>query len=126
MAPILSSSAVKAFRDQMRGWLVSPEDDGYDSARRVWNGRIDRRPALIAYCANEADVVSAVRFAREHELLAPVRSGGHSCAGTAVCDAGLVIDLSLMKKIEMDVPGRTVRAQAGGFMVRARPCDADL
>jgi FAD/FMN-containing dehydrogenase len=92
---------------------VAPEDAGYDTARRVRNGRIDRRPALIAYCANEADVVSAVRFARERELLAAVRSGGHSCAGTAICDGGLVIDLSLMKAIEMDVPGGTVRAQAG-------------
>lgn len=113
MAPTLSSSAVAAFRDQLRGWLVTPEDAGYDTARRVWNGRIDRRPALIAYCANEADVVSAVRFARERELLTAVRSGGHSCAGTAVCDGGLVIDLSLMKAIEMDAKGRTVRAQAG-------------
>jgi FAD/FMN-containing dehydrogenase len=82
VAPTLSSSAVTAFRNQLRGWLVTPEDASYDSARRVWNGRIDRRPALIAFCANRADVVSAVRFARERELLAAVRSGGHSCAGT--------------------------------------------
>jgi FAD/FMN-containing dehydrogenase len=113
VAPTLSSSAVAAFRDQLRGWLVTPEDAGYDSARRVWNGRIDHRPALIAYCANQADVVSAVRFAREREQLAAVRSGGHSCAGTSVCDGGLVIDLSLMKAIEMDASGGTVRAQAG-------------
>ena len=113
MGPTLSSSAVAVFRDQLRGWLVTPEDASYDTARRVWNGRVDRRPALIAYCANQADVVSAVRFARERELLVAVRSGGHSCAGTAVCDGGLVIDLSLMKAIEMDAPGGTVRAQAG-------------
>ena len=113
MAPTLCSSAVAAFRDQLRGWLVTPEDASYDSARRVWNGRIDRRPALIAYCANQADVASAVRLARERELRAAVRSGGHSCAGTAVCDGGLVIDLSLMKAIEMDAPLGTVRAQAG-------------
>jgi len=113
VATTLSSSAVAAFRHQLHGWLVTPEDAGYDTARRVWNGRIDRRPTLIAYCANEADVVSAVRFARERELLAAVRSGGHSCAGTAVCEGGLVIDLSLMKAIEMDAPGRSVRAQAG-------------
>jgi FAD/FMN-containing dehydrogenase len=92
---------------------VTPEDADYDTARRVWNGRIDRRPALIAFCANETDVISAVRFAREHELLAAVRSGGHSCAGTAVCNGGLVIDLSLMKAIDMDARGGTVRAQAG-------------
>ena len=113
MAPTLGSSAVATFRDRLRGWLVTPEEDGYDTARRVWNGRIDRRPALIAYCANEPDVVSAVRFARECELLTAVRSGGHGCAGAAVCDDGLVIDLSLMKAIEMDAPGRAARAQAG-------------
>lgn len=113
MAPTLSSTAVAAFRHQLHGWLVTPDDAGYDEARRVWNGRIDRSPVLIAYCANQADVASAVRFARERELLAAVRSGGHSCAGTAVCDGGLVIDLSLMKAIEMDVRGSTVRAQAG-------------
>ena len=113
MASTLSSSAVAAFRGKLRGWLVTPEDTSYDRARRVWNGRIDRRPALIAYCANRADVVSAVRFARERELLAAVRSGGHSCAGAAVCDGGLVVDLSLMKAIEMDARGGTVRAQAG-------------
>jgi FAD/FMN-containing dehydrogenase len=113
VASTLSSGAVSAFRDQLHGWLVTPEDGGYDKARRVWNGRIDRRPTLIAYCANETDVVSAVRFAREHELLTAVRSGGHSCAGTAVCDGGLVIDMSLMKAIQMDAPGGTVRAQAG-------------
>ena len=101
----VSRSAARLARD--------PEGASYDSARRVWNGRIDRRPALIAYCANQADVASAVRFARERELLAAVRSGGHSCAGTAVCDGGLVIDLSLMKAIEMDAPRGTVRAQAG-------------
>jgi FAD/FMN-containing dehydrogenase len=113
LAHTLIPSAVGAFRDQLRGWLVTPDDADYDTARRVWNGRIDRRPALIAFCANETDVVSAVRFAREHELLAAVRSGGHGCAGTAVCNGGLVIDLSLMKAIDMDARGGTVRAQAG-------------
>jgi FAD/FMN-containing dehydrogenase len=113
MTPTLSSSAVARFRNQLHGWLVTPEDTGYDKARRVWNGRIDRRPVLIAYCANQPDVVSAVRFARERELLAAVHGGGHSCAGMAVCDGGLVIDLSLMKAIERDALGGTVRAQAG-------------
>jgi FAD/FMN-containing dehydrogenase len=103
--------AVAAFREQLSGRLVSRNDAGYDKARRVWNGRIDRHPALVAYCASEDDVMTAVRFAREHELLVAVRGGGHSCAGTAVCNDGLVIDLSLMKAIEVDAGAPTVSAQ---------------
>ena len=90
----LQHGLVAAFRQQLCGRVVSPLDAGYDKARRVWNGRIDRRPALIAFCANEGDVMSAVRFAREHELLVAVRCGGHSVAGTAVCDNGLAINIS--------------------------------
>ena len=106
-------SAVAALREQLRGRLVSPDDTRYDAARKVWNGRIDRRPSLIAFCADEKEVVVALRFAREHELLVAVRGGGHSCAGTAVCDDGLVIDLSLMKAIEVDAAARSAQAQGG-------------
>jgi FAD/FMN-containing dehydrogenase len=109
----LRHGVVAAFREQLSGRLVSPADAGYDKARRVWNGRIDRRPALIAFCASDREVMAAVRFAREDELLVAVRSGGHSAAGTAVCNGGLVIDLSLMKSIEVDVAARTVNAQGG-------------
>jgi hypothetical protein len=99
MTPTVGPGAVAAFRKQLSGRLVCPEDRGYEIARRVWNGRIDRRPALVAFCADEADVVAAVQFARENAVLLAIRGGGHSCAGTAVCDDGLVIDLSLMKTI---------------------------
>src|SRR6516162_7527648 len=103
--------AVAALREQLRGRLVSPDDTRYDAARKVWNGRIDRRPSLVAFCADEKDVVVALRFAREHELLVAVRGGGHSCAGTAVCDDGFVIDLSHMKAIEVDAAARSAQAQ---------------
>ncbi len=92
---------------------MPPGDPGYEEARRVWNGAIDRRPALIARCRDAADVVAAVRFAREQDLLVAVRGGGHNVAGTAVCDDGLVIDLSLMKELYVDPARRTVRAGPG-------------
>ena len=110
---MLRPSAVAALREHLHGPLVSPDDADYNTARRVWNGRIDRRPALVAFCADEADVVAVVRFAREHGVLVAVRGGGHSCAGTAVCDDGLVIDLSLMKTIEVDAADRSASAQGG-------------
>src|SRR5499433_3617882 len=113
MTQPIRPDAVAALRERLRGRLVSPDDTGYDTARKVWNGRIDRRPSLVAFCADDKEVVVALRFAREHELLVPVRGGGHSCAGTAVCDDGLVIDLSLMKAIEVDAAARTVQAQGG-------------
>jgi FAD/FMN-containing dehydrogenase len=95
------------------GELLLRSTPGYDTARRIWNGAIDRRPAYIARCTGVADVVAAVRFARERDLLVAVRSGGHGVAGHAVCDGGLVIDLSPMKGIRVDPEKRTVRAQAG-------------
>src|SRR6516164_3976534 len=109
----LRPGALAAFRDRLHGRLVCPDDRSYDAARRVWNGRVDCRPAIIALCSDTMDVVAAVHFAHEHELVAAVRGGGHSVAGTAVCDGGLVIDLSLMKSVEIDPVGRSARAQAG-------------
>jgi FAD/FMN-containing dehydrogenase len=76
------------------GWLITPDDQDYDDARSVWNGAIDRRPAYVARCRSVGDAVAALRFAREHDLPTSVRGGGHGVAGTAVCDDGLVIDLS--------------------------------
>ena len=95
------------------GPLLQPGDDGYDEAREVYNAMFDRRPALIAQCRNTGDVAAAVRFARDHDLLVAVRGGGHSVAGFSVCDGGIVIDLSLMKHIDVDPDARTVRAQPG-------------
>jgi FAD/FMN-containing dehydrogenase len=97
----------------MRGPVIKPEDEGYDAARSIWNGAIDRRPACIARCTGVGDVVAAVHFARERDLRVAVRSGGHGVGGHAVCDGALVIDLSPMKGIRVDPVARTARAEAG-------------
>jgi FAD/FMN-containing dehydrogenase len=109
----LDEPTIRAFRERLRGDLIRPVDAGYDAARRVWNGLIDRRPGLIARCAGVADVIEAVNFAREHDLVLAVRGGGHNVAGLAVCEGGLVVDLSPMKGIQVDPEARTARAQAG-------------
>jgi hypothetical protein len=109
----IEPKSVEALRGSFRGDLIRPADPGYEEHRRVWNGSIDRRPALIARCTGVADVLAAVRFGREHGLLVAVRSGGHSFPGLSTCDGGLLIDLSLMKGIRVDPETRTVRAQAG-------------
>jgi hypothetical protein len=97
----------------VRGAVLCPGQDGYDTARTIPNAMIDRRPAVIARCAGAADVLACVRFAREQDLLVAVRGGGHSVAGKSVCDDGLMIDLSAMKGIRVDPSNRTVRAQTG-------------
>src|SRR6187402_858846 len=104
---------VERLQAAVRGPVILPRDPGYDAARAIWNGAIDRRPGCIVRCEGVADVVAAVRFARERELLVAVRSGGHGVGGHAVCDDGLVIDLSPMKGIRVDPAARTARAQAG-------------
>src|ERR687896_796846 len=109
----LEISAVEALASTLRGELIRPRDRTYNEHRGVWNGSINRHPALIVRCAGVADVVEAVRFARSHGLLVAVRSGGHSYPRLSVCDGGLVIDLSLMKGVRVDPEARTVRAQAG-------------
>jgi FAD/FMN-containing dehydrogenase len=109
----IEATAVQNFADRLRGRLLRAGDGGYDEARKVWNGMIDRRPALIARCAGAADVIAAVHFAREHRLLVSVKGGGHNITGNAVCEGGLMIDLSAMKGIRIDPAGRTVRAEAG-------------
>ena len=107
----------QGLRGRFRGALLRPGEEGYDEARRVWNGAIDRRPALIARCAGADDVAVAVRFAREHDLLVSVRGGGHAVAGHAVVDGGVMIDLSLMKAVRVD-PGARVARAAGGLLWR--------
>jgi FAD/FMN-containing dehydrogenase len=109
----LDDSTVEAFRSSLRGELVLPGDATYDETRAVWNGMIDKRPSLIARCAGVADVIASVNFAREHGLLVSIRGGGHNVAGNAVCDDGLMIDLSPMKGIWVDPKNQTARAQAG-------------
>jgi len=110
---VLDATAVDDLRSRMRGSLLTAADDGYDAARRIWNAMIDKRPALIARCAGAADVLEAVRFAAAHEMLVSVRGGGHNVAGTAVCDNGLMVDLSPMKGIRVDPVARTAWAQPG-------------
>jgi len=100
-------------RDAIHGSVIEPGDERYDAARAIWNGAIDRRPACVARCTGVADVVAAVRFARERDLLVAVRAGGHGVGGHAICDGGLVIDLSPMKGIRVDPVARTARAEAG-------------
>ena len=101
--------------DGFRGRLISTSDFDYDIARAVWNGAIDRRPRLIARCIGTADVVAAVRFARDHDLEIAIRGGGHNVAGTAVCDDGIVIDLSAMRGVRIDPAARTAWVQGGAL-----------
>ncbi|MGH7302750.1 MAG: FAD-binding oxidoreductase, partial [Candidatus Rokuibacteriota bacterium] len=96
-ATALDDAALADLAQHFRGELIRPGDTQYDAARAIWNGAIDRHPGLVLRCTGAADVRAAVRFARERDLLVAVRGGGHNVAGTAVCDGGLVIDLSPMK-----------------------------
>jgi FAD binding domain/Berberine and berberine like len=110
---VLKDTAIEAFRSRVRGELLCPVDVGYDDARKVWNGMIDKRPALIARCAGVADVIQCVNFARAHQLLVAVRGGGHNVAGHAVCDGGLMLDLSRMKGMRVDPMRCAARAEPG-------------
>jgi FAD/FMN-containing dehydrogenase len=110
---VLDDATVDSFKAGLRGELITTDAADYDAARAVWNAMIDKRPALIVRCRGAADVISAVNFARGHELLVSVRGGGHSVAGTALCDGGLMIDLSLMRGIRVDPVSRTARAEPG-------------
>ena len=110
---MVPDSAMQKFRASLRCQSLCPGHQAYDAARAIHNGMIDRRPTLITRCAGAADVIACVRFAREHDLLVSIRGGGHSIAGKAVCDGGLMIDLSGMKGIRVDPARRTVRAEPG-------------
>src|SRR6266511_4314008 len=101
--------------DGFRGRLISADHADYDIARAVWNGAIDRRPHLIARCSGTADVVAAVRFARDHDLEIAIRGGGHNVAGTAICDDGIVIDLSAMRAVRVDPADRRAWVQGGAL-----------
>ena len=105
--------ALARFASTLRGQLIRPEDPGYDEARAIWNGMIDRRPALVARCGGTADVIACVDFARGQELPISVRGGGHGVAGRATCDAGLMIDLSQMHDVHVDPKARVARFGGG-------------
>src|SRR5688500_11813411 len=112
MSRRLNPGAIATLREALTGSVTTPADPDYDQARAVWNGMVDRYPALVAHCATAGDVIAAVVFAAAHDLLVAVRGGGHSVAGHSTCDGGIVIDLSPMKQIDVDAEARV--ASAGG------------
>ncbi|WP_226483275.1 FAD-binding oxidoreductase [Natrinema amylolyticum] len=109
----LESTTVQTFREQLHGEVLQPDDEGYDEARSVWNAMIDKEPALIACCTGASDVIAAVNFARDLDLELAVHGGGHNVAGKAVCDGGLMIDLSPMDSVRVDPDARTARVGGG-------------
>ena len=113
---VVDGARIEAFRRDFGGQVILPGDDAYETARRIWNGCIDRHPGLIARCSGVADVIKAVKFARANDLLVAVRGGGHNVAGRALCDDGIVIDLSRMTAVFTDPQARTVRAQGGATL----------
>jgi len=109
----LDAGTIEAFAGQLRGTLLGPADPGYQEARQVWNAMIDRKPALIAQCLGTADVMAAVNFAREHDLLLSIRAGGHNVSGSAIAEAGLVIDVSQMRSVQVAPQQRIARVESG-------------
>ena len=109
----MKSEIISNLVSDIRGAVVFPEDPGYDEARKVYNAMIDRRPAMVVKCVDIADVIAAVRFARDHDLLLAVRGGGHNGAGLGTCDDGMVVDLSRMKGVRMNPDRCTVRVEGG-------------
>src|SRR5215467_10153554 len=107
---------LQSFKSGFRGQVFVAADDGYDDARKIWNASVDKRPKLIARCAGVADVVDAVNFGRTNNLLTAIRGGGHNVGGRALCDDGLVIDLSRMRSVHVDAANRTVRVQGGATL----------
>jgi FAD/FMN-containing dehydrogenase len=112
----IPAATLATLRGKLRGSVVLPGEDGYETARTIWNAMIDRRPGLVVRCLGAADVMLAVKFARAEGLLLSVRGGGHNIAGNAVCDGGLLIDLSLMKSVQIDPPSRTARVEPGATL----------
>ena len=110
---VVEADTLQAFRAGFKGAVLAPDDPAYEETRKVWNAMIDRRPGLIVRCTGTVDVAQAVRFARAHGLLLSVRGGGHNIAGLAVCEGGLMIDLSPMRGVFVDPRMRSARAQAG-------------
>ena len=109
----LGDAAIEQFKTGIGGNVITPEDPGYEEARRIWNGMIDRHPALIVESGSNQDVAAAVNFGREHDLIISVRCGGHSTPGYSTCDGGIVIDLRPMNRVEVDADARRARVQGG-------------
>lgn len=109
----LDEATIEEFRNSLGGKLLCPGDGDYEAARKVWNGMIDRRPALIVRCSGVADVMDGVNFARTHHLLLAVRGGGHNVAGLGMCEGGLLLDLSGMRGVRVDLTQRAAWAQGG-------------
>jgi FAD/FMN-containing dehydrogenase len=112
----VSHDRIERFQTEFRGEVIQPGNSGYETARKIWNASIDKHPGIIARCSGVADVVAAVNFARENELLVAVRGGGHNVSGKALCDNGIVIDLSGMNGIHVDAKNHTARAQGGATL----------
>ena len=112
----IGASAIEALASQLRGRILDAGDADYDEARSIWNGMIDRKPGLIIRCATATDVENAVRFAQDNGLLVSVRGGGHGIAGNAVCDGGLMIDLSQMKSVRVDAAAQRARVEPGATL----------
>jgi len=109
---MLDTAAIAKLREKLCGPLLTRDAPGYDASRKVFNGMVDKYPALIARCANQSDVVACVHFARDQDVLLSVRGGGHNFAGKAVCEGGLMLDFTLMKGITVDPARRVARAKA--------------
>jgi len=112
---MIREEAIGAFRASLRGDILEPRDAQYDDSRKIWNGMIDKRPALIVRCAGVSDVLQCVRFARSHQVPVAVRGGGHNVAGYAMCNGGMVIDLARMRSVQVDPVRRTARAEGGAI-----------
>jgi FAD/FMN-containing dehydrogenase len=113
---VLAEEAVENLKNLIKGDVLLQSHDQYDQARKIWNGMIDKRPALIVRCSGPGDVIDAVKFARTYDLLASVRGGGHNVSGNSLCDDGIVIDLSQMRGIRVDPKSETARAQPGATL----------
>lgn len=112
----IESAAVSELAGELNGTLYLPTDDGYDSVRRVWNGMIDKKPAIVAQCASVSDLQNCVTFARDRELLLAVKGGGHSYPGKSTCNGGMMIDLSQLHAVKIDAEGRTARVEGGALL----------
>jgi FAD/FMN-containing dehydrogenase len=112
----ITPDTAAALRGKVRGTVALPGEDGYEVARTIWNAMVDRRPGLVVRCLGAVDVINAIKLARDEKLLLAVRSGGHNIAGNAVCDGGLLIDLSLMKSVRIDPVSRTARVEPGATL----------